>query len=185
MKKHIHIVGASGSGTTTLARALCAQLGYAHFDSDDYFWLPAQPPFTIKRPLAERVALLGKDLATKESWILSGSNCGWGDFLMERYDLVVFLYVPAQVRLQRLAEREMQRYPGGRVLPGGDRYESHKEFLAWAAAYETGGLEMRSLAAHTAWLNQLECPVVRVEGVQSIKERIQLVVREIGDNACL
>lgn len=55
MKKHIHILGASGSGTTTLAKVLSDELGYAHFDSDDYFWIPTEPPFTTKRPLDERV----------------------------------------------------------------------------------------------------------------------------------
>lgn len=46
MVKHIHILGASGSGTTTLARALAVKTGYAHFDTDDYFWLPTKVPFT-------------------------------------------------------------------------------------------------------------------------------------------
>jgi len=37
MKKHIHILGASGSGTrtTTLPRALISKLRYVNFDSDD------------------------------------------------------------------------------------------------------------------------------------------------------
>ena len=35
MKKHIHIFGASGSGTTTIAKAVSERLGYAHFDSDN------------------------------------------------------------------------------------------------------------------------------------------------------
>ena len=44
MKKHIHIFGASGSGTTTISQKVCGHTGYSHFDSDSYFWLP--PPRT-------------------------------------------------------------------------------------------------------------------------------------------
>jgi len=44
MIQRIHILGASGSGTTTLGRALAERLQYPHFETDDYFWLPTAPP---------------------------------------------------------------------------------------------------------------------------------------------
>lgn len=47
--QRIHILGASGSGTTTLGRALAERLHYIHFDTDAYFWLPTNPPFAAKR----------------------------------------------------------------------------------------------------------------------------------------
>src|SRR5438128_874343 len=46
MVQRLHILGASGSGTTTLGRALAEGLQCPHFDTDDYFWLPTDPPFT-------------------------------------------------------------------------------------------------------------------------------------------
>jgi adenylate kinase family enzyme len=36
MIRRIHILGAYGSGTTTLGRALAARLQYLYFDMDDY-----------------------------------------------------------------------------------------------------------------------------------------------------
>lgn len=42
---HIHITGASGSGTTTLGRALAQALGWRYLDADRYYWLPTSPPF--------------------------------------------------------------------------------------------------------------------------------------------
>ena len=42
-KNLIHIFGASGSGTTTLAEKISRELGYFHLDTDDYFWLPTDP----------------------------------------------------------------------------------------------------------------------------------------------
>jgi adenylate kinase family enzyme len=41
----VHIVGASGSGTTTLGKALAARAGCAHLDTDEFFWMPTEPPF--------------------------------------------------------------------------------------------------------------------------------------------
>ena len=54
----IHIFGASGSGTTTLARCIAERWGFVHLDSDDFFWLPTDPPYTHKRPIDERVPLM-------------------------------------------------------------------------------------------------------------------------------
>lgn len=151
MKRHIHILGASGSGTTTLARALSSKLGYADFDSDDYYWLPIEPPFITKRPLDERIVLLKNDIEKVDKWILSGSNCSWGDFLMDSYDLVIFLYVPAKKRIERLVQREIQRYCSDRILPGGDMYEGHKAFCEWAISYENGGMPRRLMLWSNWW----------------------------------
>lgn len=49
----IHIFGASGSGTSTLGRAVAARLGYAFLDADDFYWLPTDPPFREKRDVAD------------------------------------------------------------------------------------------------------------------------------------
>jgi adenylate kinase family enzyme len=41
----IHVMGASGSGVTTLGRALADALAFPHYGTDDYFWLPTTPPY--------------------------------------------------------------------------------------------------------------------------------------------
>jgi hypothetical protein len=56
------------------------------------------------------------------------------------FELVVFLWVPQDVRMERLRRRELARF-GVRILPGGDMYEQSQAFLAWAASYDDGGLE--------------------------------------------
>lgn len=76
MKKRIHIFGASGSGTTTIAQHVCNSLGYKHFDSDNYFWLPTDEPFTVERPREECIKLMQNDLFHNDQWILSGSITG-------------------------------------------------------------------------------------------------------------
>ena len=91
MIHRIHILGASGSGTTTLGRALAERLQCPHFDTDDYFWLPTDPPYTQQRERTERQQLLMDDLTAHDAWVVSGSLCGWGDVAIPLFELVVFL----------------------------------------------------------------------------------------------
>jgi len=159
----IHIVGASGSGTTSLAAELATRYGHRHLDTDDFFWLRTDPPYREQRPREERLASLRAALHEAERWALSGSLCGWGDPLIPEFELVVFLFVPAPVRLARLRAREVGRYGQHAIAPGGALHGAHVEFLEWAGRYDTGGPEMRSRAMHEAWLAALPCPVVRLE----------------------
>ena len=106
MIRRIHILGASGSGTTTLGRALAARLQCPHFDTDDYFWLPTDPPYTQQRERTERQQLLLNDITAQDAWVLSGSLCGWGDVAIPLFELDVFLTIPQDIRMARLRQRE-------------------------------------------------------------------------------
>ena len=137
MIHRLHILGASGSGTTTLGRALAERLPCLHFDKDDYFWVPTDPPFTHQRERTERQQLLIDDLTTHDAWVVSGSLCGWGDVAIPLFELVVFLWIPQDRRMARLRQREHERF-GERILPGGDMYKKSQQFLVWAASYDEG-----------------------------------------------
>jgi adenylate kinase family enzyme len=178
MIHRIHILGASGSGTTTLGRALAEHLHCLHFDTDDYFWLPTDPPYTQPRERMKRAQLLMDDITAQEHWVLSGSLCGWGDIAIPRFELVVFLSIPHDVRMARLRRREQARF-GERILPGGDMYEQSQEFLAWAASYDAGGVDIRSRRLHEEWLSTLPCPILCFEGEYTIEEHLAVLMVEI------
>jgi hypothetical protein len=131
--------------------------------------------------MPERLARLAGDLDGASSWVLSGSLCGWGDPLIPRFDLVVFLRVPTGVRLARLRDREQQSFGRAALAPGGRMHENHAAFLEWAASYDEGGLDMRSLARHTAWLAALRCPIVRLEGEISVEKQVEAVVAALEE----
>src|SRR5215475_14324852 len=176
MLHRIHILGASGSGTTTLGRALAERLQCPHFD--DYFWLTTDLPFTHQRARTERQQLLMDDLTAHDSWVVSGSLCGWGDVAIPLLELVVFLSIPQDIRMARLYRRVHTRF-GTRILPGGDMYESTQAFLARAASYDEGGLDIRSRRLHEQWLGTLPCPILCFEGEYTIEEQLAVLMVEI------
>jgi hypothetical protein len=167
---HIHITGASGSGVTTLGGALAHDLSLRHLDADHYYWLPTSPPFKEKRPPAERFTMLRMDMQSEPGVVLSGSIVGYGAAIEDAFDLIVFLYLPAGIRLERLRRRDLDRY--GDVDPA---------FLEWAAQYDEGPPEGRSLAKHNAWLAQRSCPVLRLASDESVAQRVAHVRRALSN----
>jgi len=177
MKSKIHIFGASGSGTTTIGAAIAKRLDYKHFDTDDYYWYPTEPPFTKSRPIEERLQLMRADLNQHENWVLSGSLDGWGNPLITLFELVVFVYVPQDMRIERLKQREVERY-GQDVLPDGIRYESANEFIKWAAGYDSGLLTGRSLPRHEKWMDELDCEVLKIVN-HSLCKSVDMVMEAV------
>lgn len=179
MLERLHITGASGSGTTTLGQAIAARWGHRHLDTDDFYWEPSWPPFRQARSTESCRELLSQSLDNTPRWVLSGSLCGWGDELIPRFDLVIFMSTPTDLRLPRLRQREQQRF-GEALAPGGEFFEHHQAFLAWASAYEIGGPGMRSRACHERWLQELPCPVIRLSGAEPVEvllERLEARLR--------
>ncbi|WP_070000976.1 AAA family ATPase [Cellulosilyticum sp. I15G10I2] len=178
MINRIHILGASGSGTTTLGKALSEKLNYVHLDTDDYYWKPTNPPFQEKTICEERQETLKRDLLNNKKWILSGSLCGWGDIFIPYFDLVIFLWIPNELRMNRLMERERRRYEE-KIEPSGELYKQHIEFIDWASQYDDGDLNIRSRILHEKWLHELSCKVIRLEGVFELEEKLDKVLEFI------
>jgi len=95
------------------------------------------------------------------------------------FELVVFLAMPHDRRMARLHQREHERF-GERILPGGDMYEKSQQFLAWAASYDDGGLDIRSRRLHEEWLGMLPCPILCFEGEYPTEEQLAVLMVEIG-----
>ena len=169
MKNVIHIYGASGSGTSTLGRKLCAELGYFFMDTDDYFWVPTDPKYQIKRSFEERLALMHKDIDAHDNIVISGSLVDWGDELIPLFTLAIRLVTDTEIRIARLRERERAEF-GDRLLPGGDMYENHQEFIEWARAYDTGSVDMRSKAKHDEWQKLLRCRQIVLDGAADLDD---------------
>lgn len=156
----LHILGSSGSGTTTLGVAIARHYGWKHFDADDYYWMKTPIPYTQKVEVTKRQQQLLTDLKGLTSWVISGSMDSWSEPFIPLFDLVFFIEASADIRSQRLRARESNNY-GDRIQSNGDMFESHQTFIKWAEQYDEGYLSGRSRTRHEAWLKQLTFPVVR------------------------
>ena len=174
IKNVIHIFGASGSGTTTLGKRIADELHWFHMDTDNYFWMPTEPNYTVKRPVEERIAWMTRDILTHENAVISGSLAGWGDVLIPHFTLAVRIQIDPAVRLERLIQREKERY-GTRIDPDGDRYRQYLEFIEWAKSYDTGGPDIRSKRRHDEWQKLLPCPLLHLDGCDTVEENFEKV----------
>ena len=159
MKNVIHIYGAAGSGTTTLGKKISDELGYRLMDTDDYFWMPTEPKFTLKRPREERIELMKRDIEKSGNVVISGSLTDWGDVLIPYFTLAIRIEMEQSIRIERLIKREKKRF-GSRIEPGGDMYQHHIDFVNWAKAYDNGGTDIRSKAMHDEWLQTILCKII-------------------------
>jgi hypothetical protein len=139
-------------------------LAIPHHDTDDYFHLPTDPPYRQRRDVVDRLRLMREMFLDRPDWVLSGSLDGWGGPVIALLDLVVFLYVPTEIRLRRLRERESRR---GSI---------DEDFLEWALHYDDGTREGRSMPRHAAWLKTLHCPVLHLDGTQPIADLVRQVI---------
>lgn len=166
----IHILGASGAGVTSLGRALGAALATPHHDTDDYYWLPTDPPYRDKRAPELRLRLMRGLFLDRADWVLSGSLDGWGNPIVTWFNLVVFLTLPTPVRIERLRARERTRYGAEAITPGGWQHQHFADFIDWASHYDDGTREGRSRRRHEAWLAALPCPMPRLDGARPLDD---------------
>lgn len=176
----LHIFGASGSGVTTVGQTLSEKLNIPYFDSDHYFWENSDPPYTIRRDPEQRNSMLLAELNKHTSWILGGSVIHWGDVFPE-FDLIVFLWVPQTIRLDRLKKREFLLY-GNIIHTDPTRAALFDKFITWARDYDEGtGIANRTLKAHEDWLNQVTSPVLKIQGDIATADSINLTCNKLAD----
>ncbi|MCX5071299.1 hypothetical protein ACFWHQ_03685 [Streptomyces sp. NPDC060334] len=173
---HTHrllVTGPSGAGSTTLGRALATLWAAAHADVDDYLWLPTIPPYTHKRPVEARLALMEALFVPRAAWVLSGTLRGWGDGVIARVDGVVFLTIDPKVRMDRLMRREVVRY-GDNIGSGGALETAHQDFMDWARGYEDTDVPGRR-SKDERWLAELTCPVLRLDSALPLDKLVAAV----------
>ncbi|WP_235509322.1 hypothetical protein [Acidovorax sp. Root402] len=164
----ILISGASGSGTSTVGAGVALRLDATFQDTDQLQWVESAPPFQQARSYDARSALMLTVFEKNAKLVAAGSVIGWNDDIEDGFDVVVFLYAPTAVRIERIKQRDTALF--GSVRP---------EFLAWAAQYDSGAMTGRSLARHNEWLCDRRCPVICIDSSPEPKELISLISSEI------
>jgi adenylate kinase family enzyme len=174
----IEIFGAAASGKTTLSKILAQKRGWEHLETENYLWEKTDPPYQINRPVEERLTAIAFDFHAHENVVLSGCVSGWGKKWESAFDLAVFLFVPPEIRMERLYKREVEEY--GRALQNNPIVKkTHKEFMEWAKSYDDEKDENSEIKKHKKWMEKLKCPVIEIIGDTTIEERIILIENKI------
>ena len=174
MSTGIMIIGPSGSGKTTLGKAVAEKLGYPYLDVDDYIWRQdTVEPYTQMYTREEKISRLSNDIEPYEHFVMAGSMSSFHYAFDDKFEMMVFLYVEPDIRVQRVHNRTIERF-GERVLEGGDMYESHIKFLEENPRYESDGSP--NLSEQREWMKNMPCVKIELDGTKSIESNAKIIV---------
>jgi adenylate kinase family enzyme len=133
--RRVSVVGNSGSGKSTFAKALAARLDVEHVELDAIFHLPdwgELPLDQFRAQVAEQVA--------SDGWVIDGNYETVQDLVWARADTVVFLDFPRRVVMRRVVTRTITRTATRKELWNGNREpwsnlvstDPERSIIAWA-----------------------------------------------------
>lgn len=116
--RRVSVIGCSGSGKTTTARAIADRLGLRYLELDSRFHQPGWVP----RPDAEFRAEI-TEFARAGHWVIDGNyvSHGVGDVVWPAADTVVWLDPPRRVVMWRVIRRTLRRVITREELWNGNR----------------------------------------------------------------
>ncbi len=169
MPRGIIVFGANGSGKSTLGRELARVLNYKYMDIEDYHFIKSEIPYTVERSREDCLNLMLTDIRKYGSFVISAVIGDFGEEITSMYDFAVFMSAPLETRIERIKQRACKQHRE-RICEGGDMYEQHLKFIDFVAS--------RSLSRIKQWAETLVCPVIYVDGTQSISENTEWIVEQ-------
>lgn len=158
----INILGAAGSGVTTLGLSLSKNLKMKFIDSDVYFWEKSEKPFTIRKNPVDRNEILKNELKNANEYVIAGSIIDWGENIFPEFDLIIFLWIPNKVRIKRLIKRELNLF-GLEIMNQPDRQQQFSKFIEWANDYDyCNGIANRNIKSHESWLKKQNTEILEL-----------------------
>lgn len=169
--KKISIIGASGSGKTSLGRAISKKSGYPLLDMDDIYWLPGWikvEDSLIREKLKKHVS--------QESWIVTGNATTLStELIWPDVDELIWLDFPLRTLLWRGFKRGLYSLIFSREICNGNfetwgRFLSKKSILLWI--YST--FDKRQREYEKIFSTQpYSCNYVRIRNNKDLRDFLQ------------
>lgn len=176
----IQLIGASGTGKSTLGRYIADKEQIKWIDTDRYIW--KDETFSENYPIDQRLKMYDNDREKFDQFIVSGSVFAWNPTGFTDRDLLVFLSLDDEKRFQRLIKREIER--AGEASLWLDEYENQtNDFLNWCKTYYTAKnpSDIGTLAEHNHQIAQSNCPVLRLDSNQPLDILYQLIMQKLKE----
>lgn len=123
--QRISVVGTTGAGKTTIARALATRLGLPHVELDSLSW---GPNWTSASPEVFRARV--RAAAAEPRWVCDGNYSAVRSEVWSRADTVVWLDYSFGVVFGRLLRRTFQRWWHAEEMWAGNRETLRNTFLS-------------------------------------------------------
>ena len=104
--RRVRVVGTTGSGKTTFAGRLAAQLGVPHLELDEVFW---DADWTKRDPDEARALIEAFVSASDRGWVTDGNWSAGTDGLRTDADAFVWLDYPRRTVMARVVRRTLRR----------------------------------------------------------------------------
>ncbi len=180
----ILVMGASGSGTSTIGEFLANYLGYDILESDFYKWEQTNPPFLKMRPQEESNKMILDKISSCKNLIISGSLHSNPD-TFKYIDIIFYLYAPTSVRMKRILQRDIETGRNS-LQQEGEVKEKFMDFLWCAENYDNLGFDGRSKASQEFVIkNCYNASIFEIntdKAISNIKDEIIAIICKLIDN---
>jgi len=180
-KMKIQLIGASGTGKSTLARYIAEKEQIKWIDTDHYLW--KDETFSEKHPIEQRLKMYEHDRNEFDQLVVSGSVFSWNPTSFTDRDLLVFLTLDDEQRFERLIKREIVR-GGTTSLWLNEQGNQTNDFLEWCKTYYTAksSSDIGTFAEHKYQIAQSKSPVLKLDSNQSLEILYREIIKYLQRN---